>query len=501
MGSKRQPKRNLRKESRNTRHRNRRLFGDQRFEQLEDRQLLAVDFVPLPLGNSATNRVDQAIGLNAPSTQPTIALDRHDPGVIAIANEAQVVVSSNAGNSFGDVSNIQTLIGSSFTAGGYSDLVFTEGSLKWASVREDTSGNQTLGIATDQRQLSVVPLTSNAIVRPMVAADTNPAANSAYSGRTYVTFTNEATNEVLLSYSDDGRNWNSPILVSDPSETTTGNLPPVTPAGISIGPNGDVYVAYHYQSGSTPVEGPDARSNADGVSGQIFVRRSVDGGDSFAAKSNAFGPGAADVSLNIQTVSGAISGARFLNQGGRQPSILADPARPGHVYVVATDDPDNVHGSGDEGNIVFARSTDFGVTWDQRTLIADTGFQTMPQAVIDPFGNILIAWYDSRLGQLQGGEDFRLHVFASYSVDGGTEWSEPIQITDSDNPIDPVTPSTEVVHYGVDLDNDNRDEVDGDETYSLGDYFGVELFGGTAYFAWNGNERTIGIASGPSGVF
>ena len=294
---------------------------------------------------------------------------------------------------------------------------------------------------------------------------------------------------------DGGRTWSTPVQVSDDSETTVGTFPPVTPASVAVGPNGDVYVAYHFQSGSTAVSGADNQSNSDGVSGQVIVRRSIDGGLSFASKTSAFPPGAADISLNVQTVEGAIDRARFSTQGARQPRILADPAREGHVYVIANDDPDNVHGSGDEGDVVFARSTDFGETWDLRTIDVPTGLQVFPQAEIDQFGNLVIAWYDSRRGNLMGGEDFRLDVFATYSVDGGSTFADAFRVNDDFNPIDPVTPGTGIVFAGADRDTDGRPENDGDETYSLGNYFDIEVFGGTVYVAWNGNERVIGLPS------
>lgn len=504
MGNKRQPSNKRRKDLRNKRRKiSPSLGGSERFEKLEDRNLLAVDFVPLPLGGTSVNRVDQALGLSAPATQPAIALDASDPGILAVANESELVLSNNAGNSFNAAGNFQSLLGGSATAGGSSELVYTaDGELKWSAIRIADDGTQSVGVTFTQSSpqtfgVTAVPSSAGAIVaRPMVVADTNDANDSAFAGRLYVSFTDETTNRVLLSRSEDGGlTWLAPTAVSEPSETVAGNLPPVTPAGVAVGPNGDVYVAYHYQSGSTAIEGADDRSNSDGITGQIFVRRSTDGGLSFVSKSNAFMPAEADVSLNVQTVSGAIPRARFSNQGSRQPSILVDPVREGHVYVIAADDPDDVHGSGDEGDIVFARSTDFGQTWARRTIETGVGFQAMPQAEIDPFGNIVVAWYDSQLGQLQGGEDYRLHVFATYSVDGGSEWATPIQVTDTTNPTDPVTPNTAVIYPGADLDNDSRMEDDGDETHSLGDYFDVEVFGGTAYVVWNGNIRTIGLPS------
>ncbi|MEM7317233.1 MAG: sialidase family protein, partial [Planctomycetota bacterium] len=348
--------------------------------------LLAVDFVPAPLGGIQPNRTDVALGIGAGSTQPTIALNHRDPGVLGIANEAELLRSTNAGATFDAAGNFQALLGTGATSQGSSDLVFTrDGELKWAGLQTDASGTQSVGVTFVAPEAAIfgvarVPAVAGAeAARAVVVADTNPASDSPYSGYIYVSFTDESTNRVLLSRSEDnGLTWTTPTQVSDDSETTTGNLPPVTPADVTIGPNGDIYVAYHYQSGSTAPSGPDNQSNSDGVSGQVFVRRSIDAGDTFISKTNAFLPGQADISLNVQTIDGAIERARFSTQGARQPTILADPVREGHIYVIANDDPDNLHGSGDEGDIVFARSTDFGETWDHRTIDVRGSLQVMP---------------------------------------------------------------------------------------------------------------------------
>lgn len=499
----RQPKQKRPRKSKSRRQqRSKKQFEKGRLlEHLEDRVLLAVDFVPAPLGGLQPNRTDVALGIGAGSTQPTIALNQSDPGVIGIANEAELLRSNNAGTTFDAAGNFQALLGTGPTSQGSSDLVFTrDGELKWASLQTDAAGTQSVGVTFTAPVTAIfgvarVPAAAGAeAARPVVVADTNPASDSPYSGYIYVSFTDESTNRVLLSRSEDnGLTWTTPTQVSDDSETTAGNLPPVTPADVTIGPNGDVYVAYHYQSGSTAASGPDNQSNSDGVSGQVFVRRSIDAGDTFVSKTNAFLPGQADISLNVQTIDGAIERARFSTQGARQPTILADPVREGHIYVIANDDPDNLHGSGDEGDIVFARSTDFGETWDRRTIDVRSSFQVMPQAEVDEFGNLVIAWYDSRNGVLQGDRDFRLDVYATYSVDGGSEFVEPFRITDDNNGIDPVTPNTAIVYPGADRDADGRLEDDGDETYSLGNYFDIESFGGTAYVVWNGNERAIDL--------
>ncbi len=473
--------------------------SSKQFENLEERMLLTVDFVPAPLGGDQPNRADQVVGLSAPFTQPSIALSTVDPGQLSVANESFFVQSTNAGTTFGPAFDIQSLLGDGAEAAGSADLTYTrEGELKWVALQDEPSGTRSIGVTFQNGAMgiSTVPTSDGGLAtRPVIASDNNHASDSPYSGYLYVSFTDEATNRVLLSRSVDGVNWSSPVAVSDVNDTTGGTFAPVAPAGVTVAPNGDVYVAYHYQQLSTPVEGADSQSNADGKSGQVIVRRSIDGGLSFISREQAFLPGQADVSLNVQTVSGTIDRARFWNQGSRQPTVLADPAREGHIYVIASDDPDNLHGVGDEGNIVFARSTDFGATWDSRTIDLRNSLQVMPQAEIDEFGNLVIAWYDSRRETLQGSEDFRLDVYATYSTDGGSTFADSFVVTDVNNPIDPVTPNTGVVFPGADRDLDGRTEDDGDETYSLGSYFDIELFGGTGYVVWNGNERVIGIPS------
>lgn len=479
-------------------HRDQQIGG---IESLEDRNLLAVDFVPAPLGSDQPNRTDQVIGLTEGFTQPTIALDPHDPGLLSVANESRVVQSSNAGTSFSLPSEFQIPPGSEVGVAGSSELVFdAAGKLHWAASVEDASGARSVGLTYQDGTIFRVggELGEDGAMatRPVLAVDTNLQSDSPFAGYMYVSFTDEAANRVLLSRSiDNGLTWSAPVQVSDDIETTDGNLPPLGPASVTVGPNGDVYVAYHYQSGSTPPTGADNQSNSDGVSGQVIVRRSMDAGSTFVTKSQAFLPGEADISLNVQSISGAVPRARFWMQGARQPTILADPVRDGHLYVIANDDPDNVHGSGDEGNIVFARSTDYGDTWTRRTVDLRGSLQVMPQAEIDEFGNLAIAWYDSRRGNLQGGRDYRMDVYATYSTDGGSTFAKTFMVNDEFNPTDPVTPNTGLVYVGADRDADGRMEDDGDETYSLGNYFDLELHGGTGYVVWNGNERVIGLPS------
>src|SRR5262249_38826721 len=113
--------------------------------------------------------------------------------------------------------------------------------------------------------------------------------------------------------------------------------------------------------------------------------------------------------------------------------ILVDPARPGNVYVVSVDDPDNVYdAAGDPSDIVLARSTDSGATWTRSTIShgAPGTIQIMPAAAIDAFGIITVTWYDSRGGLTNASGDFLLDVYTTSSFDGGLTFGGDTRIND-----------------------------------------------------------------------
>ena len=226
-----------------------------------------------------------------------------------------------------------------------------------------------------------------------------------------------------------------------------------------------------------------------GTSGQTFVLRSTNGGASFAQKTLAFTPGQSDISYNVQTdASGKFAGTQFWTQGSAQPWVLPDPVRPGHVYVITADDPNNVHGNGDDANVVISRSLDFGQTWTTSTVSAGpaNSFQVFPTASIDKFGNIVVGWYDNRRGLTNGSGRFLLDVEATYSVDGGVTWAPEFRVNDTAFDPDPGA-----------VNRFNGPPA----TTRIGEYFGIDLFGGTAYVAWNGNSFTGPTPTGQQVIF
>ena len=313
--------------------------------------------------------------------------------------------------------------------------------------------------------------------KDFLAADNNP--NSPSHDNLYVSFAmyNSNTDEFEEFFSrstDHGQTWSTPLQLSVNSGANTEGF--TWPSTISVAPNGDVYVAYHSQPDLTDsdVEG-NGNANPFGTDGQVIVFRSTDGGNSLTQRSVPFGPGQADITFNKQDANNGrtIPGDKFWTMGSAQPWVLADPARPGNVYVVAADDPNNgALGNPDPADVVFARSTDDGQTWSSPTTV-DAGiavpgtntnsFQLFPTAAIDQSGDIVVAWYDNRSGIVNSSGDYRLDVFSRYSTDGGLTWSDPFQLNskqiDTDkgvvNRFNGPPPTTRIGEYfGITISND-----------------------------------------------
>ncbi|HKX56107.1 MAG TPA: hypothetical protein VJN01_08400, partial [Xanthomonadales bacterium] len=276
---------------------------------------------------------------------------------------------------------------------------------------------------------------------------------------------------------DQGATW-SPLL---PISTGADNQP--WPSDIAVAPNGDVYATFH--SGLWT-----------GTTGYTRVLRSTDGGVSFPQVSTPFAAGESDVTDNVVdgTGSGApIPGLQFWMLGSGQPWILPDPARPGNVYVITNDDPDDTHGSGDDADVVFARSTDNGNIWATSTIPdgGGTAHQVFPFAAIDQLGNIAVAWLDTRSGATNGFGRNLLDVWATYSTDGGLTWAPAFQVNDANNPIDPDFPGnqrripTPQITPCAKANNST-------ETCRIGEYFGIDIDNGVAHLTWLGNTFDMG---------
>ena len=445
-------------------------------ESLEDRTLLTIQFTAGPYVAPAS-RLDLPLGTMGPALpiEPMLAVNSREPANIAVSSQTGVRVSTNAGATFGSQVLFRPPAGSN-AVGGDTELQFDgDGRLFWSNL----AGSRALGVSVSQ----IDPTTGASITstrvsngpnddKPLMAIDTNPG--SPFFNTIYIVWTefSSSSGSVLFSRSTNHAvTWSRPLVLSKSTEGF------VWPADVAIAPNGDIYVAYHSQPGYT--ETPNA--NPNGTAGQTLVLRSVDGGVSFPQRTLAFGPGQSDVTFNFQSATRTIPGTQFTTLGSDQQWVLPDPVRPGNVYVVAADDPTN--GAGDPyGRVVFAQSTDNGATWSlpqangQIAPLAGRSFELFPTAAIDRFGDIVVALYDNSRGLTNSHGHFLLDVFATYSTDGGLTWAPPFQVNPANQPFDP---DAGAVIYGGGAYG---------QTTRIGEYFGISLFGDTAYLAWNGNR-------------
>ena len=204
------------------------------------------------------------------------------------------------------------------------------------------------------------------------------------------------------------------------------------PSHVAVAVDGDVYAAWHSQTGFLDASGQDV---PDGLSGQIVFRRSEDGGVSFQPRSFPYNPAEADTTYNVQhEANGAIPGFRSWLFGSLQPWILADPIQVGRVYVVAPDDTGDDIDVGDPSDIYIAISNDSGDTWSAPQRIDDGSFgnfEVMPTAAIDPItGAIAVSYYTNEAGDTDGSGNFRLDLRAVSSLDGGVNWLPSIDFND-----------------------------------------------------------------------
>jgi hypothetical protein len=301
--------------------------------------------------------------------------------------------------------------------------------------------------------------------------------------------------DIMFAVSQDGgQNWQIqlqpqagtgiPVTViynsSDGSETGMDQSPGLGHANwshVTVGPEGDIYVSRYGENLFT-------------------VHHSTDGGKSFVAPNpttNAGYPFGYSGSQN-QLAGSHLANDKFRTQNVR--AIAADSTRPGYVYVAEGIQVNDASGNTeDEGDIIFARSTDYGATWqptfqlgpytNARVLNDDNfghsstgtandvaGGQALPRLVTDAQGDIGVIWYDTR----RDPADAKLDVFGTVSSDGGQTFSANFRLTDQ--PFDPNAGQFTA--------------ADGSTSYYLGDFLGLAMANGTAYATWtdtrNGNQ-------------
>ena len=286
--------------------------------------------------------------------------------------------------------------------------------------------------------------------------------------------------QIMFAVSKDGgQSWQIQLnndhqtVIEDAFDSGIGppaGLGAVNWAHVAIGPAGDIYVSLFFLS-------------------QYAVFYSNDGGQSFVAPDP--GTGQREPFGNVATApDSTLPGDQFRLQSVE--AIAADPVHPGTVY--AAEYRPTLDGAGNEvdpEDIIFARSTDYGATWQttfelngvQASLLNDdndgqtakgapddvVSGQAMPQLATDAQGDVAIIWYDTR----RDPKNQRLDVFATVSTDGGQTFSPNFRITN------------------VTFDPAAGQFVDaaGNQDFYLGDTIGLAVANHTMYAAWTDTRQ------------
>ena len=299
-----------------------------------------------------------------------------------------------------------------------------------------------------------------------IAADANPS--SPYRDNLYVVWTRFGTpRQVMFSRStDSGVTWSAPTAVSVATEGF------VWPSHVAAAPNGDVYVSYHTDTCNSPTA--DMVVLRDGSGGTNLAAGVIEQKSSFKAA----------VTCNVQSGAGTVPNTMFWMQGANAPYVIPDPLRPGRIFVIANDDPNNDFSTGDGGDVILATSTDYGQSWSLKTIShAPYGsLQTYPTGAIDQDGNLMAFWYDTRSGQTNAGGNFLLDVYATVSRDGGETFTNDFRI--NDNSFDPDLGAP--CRFGPAPNCGDPDTV---TTTRIGEYNGAAAANGIGYAAWTGNSN------------
>ena len=138
---------------------------------------------------------------------------------------------------------------------------------------------------------------------------------------------------------------------------------------------------------------------------------------------------------------------------------ISDGVGRGNVYVLAS----VVRNNGDPCDVMFTRSTDGGITWDDPIRINNDFFTNTYQwfgtMSVAPNGRIDAVWLDTR--NAPSGNNYISELYYSYSVDQGLTWTQNERLSEAFDP-----------HIGW----PNQDK--------MGDYFHMVSNNNGAHLAW-----------------
>ncbi len=252
-------------------------------------------------------------------------------------------------------------------------------------------------------QSSTVSSASPALTdKPMIAVDNT---GGQFDGTVYASWTIARSNVQTIWFSrstNGGTSFSEPIQLSDGGRDQN-SFP-------AVGPNGDLYVLW-----------------SDLVSGNLFIRKSTNGGVSFAP---AVLVATASLLGELESETAQYCG-RVLKGSIRvqsSPSIAVDRSggpNNGMVYVVF-----GSHGAGADGaDVYLTRSRDGGATWSTPSRLNDdttSNDQWLPFVAVAPNGSVAVSWYDRR----RDDQNLLIDLFMRISSTGGASFGPNLKITE-----------------------------------------------------------------------
>jgi hypothetical protein len=242
--------------------------------------------------------------------------------------------------------------------------------------------------------------------KPMIAVDTNP--QSPFRDSVYVAWDNASNNAgkssnnnalLFARSTDGGKTFSSPLALN----TLTSGPNSVIGADPFVGPNGEVYVAWH-----------DIQNN------RLMFNSSFDGGITFGQQQSI----AQTIVAFAETIPAMASRQALL-----YPACDTDRSsgtNRGTLYCSWMDE------TATNGTDVFvARSTDRGANWSATLRVNDdpTGVrkdQFNQWLSVDPTnGSINLSWNDAR----NDPADTKTDIFFAHSTNGGTSFASNVKVT------------------------------------------------------------------------
>ncbi len=419
--------------------------------------------------------------------QPAIVASSYNPNDLAVASQNGLEVSNNGGATW------SALIPFPTTSSGDSSVIYDKkGNLYWSYLNAATGGititerDPSTGALIAGPNTVDAPANGSTDVQQELAAD-NPAGSNRSNNlyEVWSQLSSSGSSQILVSLStNQGKTWLTPLIVASSTSSY------IYGAGITVGPDGSIYVAYHSQPGFSLA--PDKGIVPDGLSGQTLMAVYT-----FNSTTNAlvqqgstvtvFGAGASDITFNDQSGGRTIAGTKFSTQGSVIPDVLVDPSQPGIVYVVTVEDPSAGTMNAPSSEVVIATLTQNASTgaWSTTTSsvaspASSSTFQLFPTAAIDQNGDVVVSWYSNQNGQKNAGGDYLLDVFAAYSVQGGA-FGPAFQV--DTQPFDPDAGAADVLNGPP-------------PTTGIGNSFGIAIAGSRIFVAHQSNTFSGMTATG-----